>query len=201
MSFVLLITAGTGPEEVRSFARALGKALRALLADRGNAVQWSAECAGSLELGLLGDPSSVADLVGTHVWVHAGRGRKARKRWYVAVSTHPTGEAASPLDPAEVVFRASRAGGPGGQHVNTTASAVRAVHGPSGFSVRVASERSQYANRRRALRLLAARLADLEAKRAALEREGRWRAHRSVVRGHPVCRWRSTPKGLRREDG
>ena len=53
-----------------------------------------------------------------------------------------------------------RAGGPGGQHVNTTDSAVRAVHLPTKITVYCQQEKSQRANRERALRILYARVWD-----------------------------------------
>ncbi|WP_461211643.1 peptide chain release factor-like protein, partial [Desulfocurvus sp. DL9XJH121] len=58
----------------------------------------------------------------------------------------------------EVRFDTLRSSGPGGQHVNTTDSAVRATHVASGLSVKVQSERSQHANRRLALLLIARKL-------------------------------------------
>jgi ribosome-associated protein len=54
-----------------------------------------------------------------------------------------------------------RAGGPGGQHQNTTESAVRLVHEPTGATVVARDERSQHRNRKLALQRLRVRLEEL----------------------------------------
>ncbi|MBW2375979.1 MAG: PCRF domain-containing protein, partial [Deltaproteobacteria bacterium] len=66
------------------------------------------------------------------------------------------------IDPKDLEISATAAGGPGGQHVNRTLSAVQIKHIPSGIMVRSEQQRSQHQNKAKALQILSAKLLEIE---------------------------------------
>jgi peptide chain release factor 2 len=75
------------------------------------------------------------------------------------------------INPADLKTDVYRASGAGGQHVNKTESAVRITHVPSGIVVACQIERSQHGNRDRAMKMLAAKLYELEMQKRNAERD------------------------------
>lgn len=74
------------------------------------------------------------------------------------------------VNPEDVKFDAYRSGGPGGQNVNKVSTAVRLTHVPSGIVVTCQTERSQLQNRETAMRILEAKLLEIETERREAER-------------------------------
>ncbi|WP_289029115.1 peptide chain release factor H [uncultured Paraglaciecola sp.] len=122
---------------------------------------------------------------GALLWVCQSkfRPKHKRKNWFFSGQMYEVNEAK--LDNT-VKFQTCRASGAGGQHVNTTDSAVRAVHTETGISVRVESERSQHANKRLAKALLFQKLEESKLQQMTQQEKARWQQHWDVQRGNPV---------------
>ena len=122
---------------------------------------------------------------GAMLWVCQSqyRPKHKRKNWYFSGQMYEINE--TQLDKG-VTFQTCRASGAGGQHVNTTDSAVRATHTATGISVRVESERSQHANKRMARALLFQKLETAKLEQMTQQEKARWQQHWEVERGNTV---------------
>jgi protein subunit release factor B len=199
-TFLLMISAGAGPAEARQFVALLANRMVSMAAQRRLVLTLRSDDGApprSVRLFFRGDPVAVSDLVGTHALVYAARGPNARKRWFASVTCHPAIPGGSvPLRREDVVLAATRAGGPGGQRVNKVASAVRAVHVPSGIAVRADGERSQTANRRVALARLSAELAERARAAEGAAAAARRAEHHRLQRGGAAWTYRLVDEAL-----
>lgn len=196
---LLQLTASNGPQECEL---AIAHAMRLLLDEAqrmGVRPQLLESCPGasqgtwrSVLLALEGEgaPALAQRWCGSVLWVCPSPYRPAhpRKNWFIGVQRFAgdePGHKAIELHEEDLIFEAVRATGPGGQHVNTTDSAVRVTHRPTGMSVKVQTERSQHANRRLARLLLAHKLSERAELALQKARADRWQQHQAVERGNP----------------
>ena len=96
----------------------------------------------------------------------------ARHTSFVLVEVMPEAEADVDvkIEPDDLKVDVFRSSGPGGQHMQKTSSAVRLTHLPTGLAITCQSERSQHQNKEIALKILQARLLELELGKQAEER-------------------------------
>ena len=190
---LIQITAAHGPAECEHAARLTLRELLRCAEREGTVMQILEElptAAGCKSALLRVDAESMplwlAEWLGTIQWVFASpfRPHHPRKNWFVAVQRCEAPEALP--QEGEIIFQACRASGKGGQHVNTTDSAVHAVHVASGIAVKVMTERSQHANKRLARELIALKLAQRQQEGLLQSARQRSQQHWQVERGKPV---------------
>ena len=90
------------------------------------------------------------------------------------------------INPADLKIDTYRASGAGGQHVNTTDSAVRITHVPSGVIVACQNDRSQHKNRATAMNMLKARLYEKELAEREAAASGEYQAKTEIGWGHQI---------------
>ncbi|WP_420546865.1 peptide chain release factor 2 [Curvivirga sp.] len=107
---------------------------------------------------------------------------------FSSVTVYPEVDDNIDIDIAESDLRIDtyRASGAGGQHVNTTDSAVRITHVPTGIVVQCQNDRSQHKNRATAMKMLQARLYEQELQRREAEAQGEYMEKTEIGWGHQI---------------
>jgi len=123
---------------------------------------------------------------GSLKWICESPYRKniKRKNWFIDIKSYDTSDKYS-IDESEIVFKTTKSSGPGGQHVNKTESAIRAIHYKSGISILVQDSRSQHQNKKIAIQRLKNIISEQEINKSKQTQKSHWKSSIDIERGNP----------------
>ena len=129
--------------------------------------------------------ADLSEYIGSVLWICRSPYRPGhrRKNWFLDVHLCEAART-SAFDPEQVVFDTFRRGGKGGQHVIKVESGVWAIFVLTGQAVVCTEERSQYANKQKALSRLQALIQKSNLDQQAQQKSQNWRHHTRLERGN-----------------
>ena len=142
----------------------------------------------AMKSAVLSGGDDLGKFIGTVKWVCQSPYRPShrRKNWFVEVSPVEQAEMLA-FDESRVVYQTFRSRGAGGQNVNKLETGVRATYPPTGDSTVCEDERSQHANKKRALERLREMVARRNSDACAAAAKGNWDRHSELERGNAVA--------------
>ncbi len=197
----LLLSSGSGPAECRI---ALNRFIQ-ILSEEAHKRDCLFEISSEMTVDRYGPKSAFVTLQGDgadqiaqefcgtvkFVFKSPVRPQHKRQNWFISVCrvARPRNDEIL-IQPSDIRFETLRAGGPGGQHQNTTDSAVRVVHIPTGIQLTARNERSQHRNKAVALERLAMVLKHMKEDQTEDAKAALHRDNRNIQRGNEVKTFR-----------
>ncbi len=205
---ILEIHPGAGGTEAQDWAQMLLRMYKRWAEDKGFKVQEldilpgdeagiksaTISIEGPYAYGLLKGEKGIHRLIRISPFDASGR----RHTSFASVDVYPEANKEIKIDINEEDLRIDvfRAGGPGGQSVNKTSSAVRVTHIPTGIVVQCQNEKSQFRNKEIALKILKARLYERELKKIEEERQKEYSQKSAIAWGSQIRTYTLQPYRL-----
>ena len=205
---ILEIHPGAGGTEAQDWAEMLlrmyrrwaerkhfeAKLLDYLPGDEAGLKSVTLQFSGPYAYGMLAAEKGIHRLIRISPFDSSGR----RHTSFASVDVYPDAGVDIDIDIKEEDLRVDvfRASGPGGQHVNKTSSAIRITHLPTNIVVQCQNEKSQHRNRETAMKVLKARLYDLELKKLQAEKQELYESKNAIGFGSQIRTYTMQPYRL-----
>lgn len=183
---IIQISSGQGPAECELAVSKLYEALKKEYPDIELISVHKSRISGGSTSIQFSTERDLSELEGSVQWIGRSpfRPNHKRKNWFVDISIIP--ETEDVIREQKVRFERFHSSGKGGQNINKVETGVRLIHVPTGITVTSTAERSQYANKRNAMRKLNEILEQKEKDESAKQIHSAWREHNRIQRGNPV---------------
>lgn len=208
---ILTITAGAGGSEAKNWTQMLARVYmryadragwKVEILDQKSSEEHSAICLDNISLQFSGEYAYgyLKHETGVHRLIRCSpfNSGNARHTSFAAVSVMPDIEDKIEIEinPNDIEWEVMRSSGSGGQSVNTTDSACRIRHKPTGISIRAQTEKSQHENKRIALKLLKNKLYDIEVQKRNAEKDKQLEQQSATAFGSQIRTATLTPYTL-----